>query len=116
MKIHFSLLKLAFLLLPLFGLSQTATLKGIILDSANLPIANINIKAGTEGTSTNENGFYLIKIPANEDVLVEFTHLNYKKVSATFNLKNGETFEFNPVMNLEIEQIAVVVVKVYGVY
>lgn len=111
MKIHFSLFKLAVLLLPLFGFSQTATLKGIILDSANLPIANINIKAGTDGTATNENGFYLIKIPANEDVLIEFTHLNYKKVSATFNLKNGETFEFNPVMSLEIEQIAVVIVK-----
>ena len=87
MKIHFSLFKLAVLFLPLFGFSQTATLKGIILDSANVPKANIKIKAGTDGTATNENGFYLIKIPANEDVLVEFTHLNYKKVSAELDAK-----------------------------
>jgi hypothetical protein len=111
LKILFSLLKFTSLLLPLIGFSQTATLKGVVLDGNSLPIENVTIKAGTDGTTTNENGFYLIKIPANQDVMIEFTHLSHKKVSATFNLKNGETFEFNPVMSLEIEQIAVVIVK-----
>ena len=111
LKIKQTLFQFFIYILPILGISQTATLKGIILDSNNAPIANVNIKAGDEGTSTNSNGFYLLKIPANQDIIIVFTHLSYKKVSSTFNLKNGESFEFNPVMDSEIEQIAAVLVK-----
>jgi len=76
-----------------------------------VPIPNVTITIGTDGTTTNPNGFYLIKISANQDVTVEFTHLSLKKITATFNLKNGEVFEFNPVMDPEVEQIATVVVN-----
>ena len=92
-------------------MAQNATLKGIVLDDANMPIPDVNIKAGELGTTTNSNGFYLLKIPANQEVTVRFTHLNHKDVTVTFNLKNGEEFEFNPVMDLEVEQIAEVVVQ-----
>lgn len=109
MKIKFSLLKFALLLFPILGLSQTATLKGIILDDTNLPIEGVNIKAGEIGATSNENGFYLIKIPVNQEITVEFTHITFKSVTLTVNLKNGETFEFNPVMNLQIEQIGEIV-------
>ena len=100
-----------FLFVSLFTLAQKATLKGIILDNTNSPIENVSVKVGNDGTISNSNGFYLIKIPANLDVSVEFTHINYKKITATFNLKSGAEFEFNPVMNPEIEQIALVVIK-----
>lgn len=92
------------------GHTQTATIKGIILDSNNAPIANVNIKAGTTGTQTNDNGFYFLKIPSNQDVSIIFTHIAHKKIESTFNLKNGETLEFNPVMSPSVEQIATVVV------
>jgi len=111
LKIKFSLFQFLFILIPILSLAQTATLKGVILDDNKDPIPNVTITIGTVGTTTNINGFYQIKISANEDVTVEFTHLSFKKVSATFNLKNGEVFEFNPVMNPEIEQIATVIVK-----
>jgi len=110
LKIKFSLFLFLSILIPILSLAQTATIKGVILDKNNVPITNVNIKLGNEGTATNSNGFYLLKIPANQDITVEFTHLSLKKITATFNLKNGEVFEFNPVMNLEIEQIATVVV------
>ena len=92
------------------GYSQTATLKGIILDETNTPILNVNIKAGNNGTVTNANGFYLLIIPANKDVSVEFTHLSHKKITSKFNLKNGEDYEFNPVMSTSVEQIAAVII------
>ncbi len=91
--------------------SQTATIKGIILDNNNIPISNVNIKAGNSGTITNDNGFYLLKISSNQDVLVEFTHISHKKIESTFNLKNGETYEFNPVMSISVEQIATIVIS-----
>ncbi len=101
---------LLFTLMALVGHSQTATIKGVILDTSNKPIANVNIKTDTIGTETNDNGFYILKIPSNKDVSIEFTHLSHKKIISTFNLKNGETLEFNPVMSLSIEQIATVVI------
>jgi hypothetical protein len=102
---------IALLFATLFvGYGQTATIKGVILDETNTPILNVNIKAGNKGTVTNANGFYLLEIPANNDVSVEFTHLSHKKVVAKFNLKNGEDYEFNPVMSTSVEQIAAVMV------
>ncbi len=92
------------------GVAQTATIKGIILDENNLPVEQVSIKSGTQGTISNTNGFYSLTININEDVSVEFTHLAFKKISSTFNLKNGEIFEFNPVMSTSLEQIAAVVV------
>lgn len=91
--------------------AQTATIKGIILDNNNVPIPNVNIKYGTTGTVTNENGFYLLKIPANKNTTVAFTHISHKKIESTFNLKNGETYEFNPVMSITVEQIATIIIS-----
>ncbi|NCP89754.1 MAG: TonB-dependent receptor plug domain-containing protein, partial [Flavobacteriales bacterium] len=93
------------------GYSQTATIKGIILDENKLPISNVNIKASTTGTITNDNGFYVLKIPANDTISLEFTHISHKKVKSTFSLKNGETYEFNPVMSILVEQIATIIIS-----
>lgn len=105
-------------LVPLFFLtvsicfSQTATLKGVILNENNKPIEGVNIKTNNgNGTQTNSNGFFTLNIAANTNVIVSFTHISYKKVEATFNLKNGETFEFNPVIKTAVEQIATIVVS-----
>ncbi|ULC60856.1 carboxypeptidase-like regulatory domain-containing protein [Flaviramulus sp. BrNp1-15] len=93
-----------------FTYAQTAKVKGVILDENNKPIENVNIKTETSGTQTNANGFYILTIPANTEVSVEFSHISHKKVVSTFNLKNGEEYEFNPVMSTSIEQIATVIV------
>jgi hypothetical protein len=92
------------------GYSQTASIKGIILDENNTPIANVNIKAESKGTVTNTNGFFILEIPANKNISIEFTHLSHKKIVSIFNLKNGEDYEFNPVMSGSVEQIATVIV------
>lgn len=110
MKLSLNILFL--LLIPYVALSQSATIRGVILDGLDTPIEGVNIKASNDqGTQTNANGFYLLKIPADQEIKVEFTHLSYQRVSITFNLKNGEEYEFNPVMDLEVEQIATVVVS-----
>lgn len=91
--------------------AQIATVKGVILDANNLPIPQVSVKNGDTGTETNANGFYSLDIPSNTDVELEFTHISFKKVIATFNLKNGVIEEFNPVLNESIEQIATVVIS-----
>ena len=95
------------------GIAQTATIKGVILDEANQPISDVSITiSGTDrGTTSNENGFYILKIPASQDVRVVFNHLSHERIEQIFNLKNGQELEFNPVMKEDVEQIGVVVIN-----
>ncbi|MGB5417255.1 TonB-dependent receptor [Algibacter sp.] len=101
--LFFSFLTLSF--------AQNATIKGVILDEKNQPIEKVSIQFENKGTETNINGFYSISIPSNKNITLEFTHLSHKKIVSTFNLKNGESVEFNPVMSSTIEQIATVIVN-----
>jgi hypothetical protein len=110
LKIHYYLL-LFLVCLPILGISQTATIKGVILDNNQFPVYNVSIKAGNTGTTSNENGFYELKISSDTDVKVEFSHLSHERVEATFNLKNGEELEFNPIMDTQVEQIATVIIN-----
>ncbi|MDO5971843.1 TonB-dependent receptor plug domain-containing protein [Flavivirga aquimarina] len=110
MKTKLLLTSFIFFFIITVSYSQTATIKGVILDENNQPVEKVNIKTGNRGTVTNTNGFYIFEIEANRDVVVEFTHLSHKKIVSTFHLKSGEEYEFNPVMSTSIEQIATVVV------
>ena len=101
---------LLLLMIPILAIGQTATLKGIVLNEQNQPIQGANIVSDEEGTTTNLNGFYTLKIPAKKNVEIRFSHLNYKLITATFNLKNGEELEFNPVLKNNYEQIETVVI------
>lgn len=91
-------------------LAQTATLRGILLDELNTPIENANISANNVGTTSNSNGFYSLKIPANKEVSLVFSHVSHKSVRVVFKLKNGQEFEFNPILKIEVEQIETVVI------
>ena len=102
---------LCFLLLVANTFAQTATIRGVILDTYKTPIPGVNIKAGTKGTQTNINGFFIIKIPANTEVTLTFSHISYKNITSVFNLKKGKEFEFNPVMSETIEQIGTIILN-----
>lgn len=97
--------------ITLYSYAQTGTIKGVILDENNSPITNVNIKANNQGTQTNKNGFYTLNIEANKEVIITFSHISFKKITSTFNLKTGEEFEFNPVMSESIEQISTIVIS-----
>jgi len=94
-----------------FSFAQYARVKGIILNDNNQPVANVNVSC--LGTSTNSDayGFYLIKVPSNQKVSIDFTHVSLKKVSVTLLLKNNEDYEFNLVMKEQQQQMGEVVVK-----
>ena len=98
------------MVIPILAIGQKASIKGVILDEQNQPIQGANITSGLDGTTTNLNGFYILKIPAEKNINIKISHLNYKLIEATFNLKNGEEFEFNPVLKNTFEQIERVVI------
>lgn len=111
MKLHFSIFILSFFTVIYSGFSQSATIKGILLDANNNPISDVNISADDKGTTSNENGFYELKVSVNTEITLVFSHMSFKSVRAKFVLKNGQEIEFNPVLNLNVEQIAAVVIR-----
>ena len=92
------------------SLAQTSTIQGVILSEFNDPVSNANITSKISGTSSNSNGYYNLKIPSETDVTLTFSHITYKTVQFTVNLKKGQVFEYNPVMSLNVEQIGAVVI------
>jgi len=90
--------------------SQTATVTGVILDNTNTPIENVTITYGTEGTKTSINGDFALQIPANKKITLTFSHISFKQVVQTFNLKENEFYEFNPVLNYNEEQLGTVII------
>ena len=61
--------------------AQTARIKGVILDKNNNPVENVNVSCLNLTTHSNENGFYDLKVPANQKAIVLFTHVSLKKIT-----------------------------------
>jgi len=106
--------RLLFLLL-FFGsslsiFSQNATIKGIILDDQNQPLAGVNVSFDSEGTQTDLNGVYVLEIPSGREVQLLFSYVGFKDVRLTLNLANNENYEFNVAMRTDIEQIGTVII------
>ena len=91
-------------------IGQTARIKGIILDSNNKPIDNVNVVCLSKATQSNANGFFYLAVPANQKVVVIFTHISLKKTTLSILLKPNEDYEFNLVMNDREEQMGEVIV------
>ena len=59
--------------------AQSARIKGIILDKNNQAVANVNVSCLGKTTQSNPNGFYDLRIPANQKVTIIFTHISLKR-------------------------------------
>ena len=90
--------------------AQTARIKGVILNEENQPLEGVSITADALGTISNVNGFYSLKVPANQKIKVVFSFIGYKNSSVIVQLNPNEDYEFNPVLNTRTEQIGEVVV------
>ena len=91
--------------------AQTATVQGIILDDAKTPILGVNISTSNNGTETDINGTYSLKIPSNQDVEITYSHVGFKNIKITVNLTSGDIYEFNRLFKRYIEQISEVIIK-----
>lgn len=110
MKAKYNLVCLFFLITTVFSFAQTARIKGVILDENNLPADGVTVSYQNKSTTTNASGFYTLNVPANQKVTLVFTHVSLKSVTASFELKPNEDFEFNPVMNSNAEQLEDVII------
>ena len=90
--------------------AQNARIKGIVLDANNHPIDNVNVVCLGNSTQSNANGFFDLSVPANQKIVVIFTHISLKKSTFSIFLKPNEEYEFNLVMNDYQEQMGEVIV------
>ena len=110
MKNKYTFLIFALILSFTNVLGQTATVRGIVLDENKTPVLGASVIHSQDGTTTNENGFYILNIPADQDVVITISYVGLKKITQTFNLKVNSNIEFNPILTTDIEQLGTVVI------
>ena len=67
------------------------------------------------GSFSDEAGFYLLQVTADKEITVTFSHLGHKNVVLEdIILTTNETFAFNPLMSIDVTQVAGVVVSPTG--
>ena len=110
MKTPKYLLTLLFIFFGLVSFAQTAKVTGIVLDENKNPVEGVNISYQSKSSVTDTNGFYVIEVPSNKKVVLVYTHVALKSITATFQLKPSEVLEYNPVINNKADQLSEVVI------
>jgi hypothetical protein len=80
---------------------QTATLKGVLKNALGQPLELVNIVAKENQdllTTSNEKGYFELKVPANQMWTIVFTSLNVKPFEKKMELKPNEVRELNFVL------------------
>lgn len=84
-------------ILRVSAVAQTsqATIKGQITSSnENIPSASVFIKGGTEGTTTNANGFYELQVTPGE-LTIQVSSLGYRRITKTLTVGVNESVTLN---------------------
>ena len=104
-------LTLCFLLATTLITAQTATVKGVLKTSNKTPIEGVAITYLNTGTTSDENGEYILKIPANKEITLTFSHISYATFDKIIKLQKNKTIQFSPTLEPKIEVIQEVIVK-----
>lgn len=92
-------------LFPLVIFSQTAVVEGIIKNANGEAVEEVSVSYQTTGTVSDKNGFYSLKIKADEAVIIQFSHISYHPFSKKITIPKGRTFRFSPTLQLKTEAI-----------
>ncbi|GGZ58933.1 TonB-dependent receptor [Mesonia mobilis] len=108
---NFSFLLPLFLFISTYINAQEATIEGIILDENDVPVPGANISYTNGGTQTNENGYYELNFPANQEVVLTITYVGFKKIETTISpITANKKVELNFVLKTDVEQIGTVTI------
>lgn len=87
------------------GFGQEAQVSGTIKNSNGDGIKDVSIKYETHGTTTDETGFYSIKLPAEKEITLNFTHVGYQDHSEILNLKPNSLNNLDIVLIEKVENL-----------
>lgn len=79
---------------------ENAKIYGIVTNEKNktIELVNVTIADKNTGTSTDSLGYYELKVPANKQVTIVFSHTSYNKSFEKLILQPGQTQELNKVL------------------
>ena len=92
---------------------NTATIKGNIKDVTGnyVELVNISVIGEQIGATSDFDGNYNLKVPANKNLTIVFSHLEYKSDTLKIKLKPNEIKILNKKMQINYEMISVVSVE-----
>ena len=91
--------------------AQQVTLTGVVKNTDNVPIEGVSVFYSEKGTTTSNNGTYILVLPANKTIVVTFSHISYKTFSANFKTSTKDTIYFSPILEQKVENIEEVTIK-----
>ena len=94
------------------GQAQQAIIKGYVTNQNGKPIKEVTVLVNKTGTTTNDKGFYEIKIPAKSKsrVTIKFSHISYSNYSKRLTVQQGKTINFSPKLSKKTENLQEVIV------
>lgn len=89
----YQLFILFFFLLPSLVIGQSAIVEGFVKDSQNkvVELANVAIIGEKSGTTTNEKGYFTLKVPAEREIVLAISFIGYAEKHYKMTLLDGET-------------------------
>ena len=105
---------LAFLLpTACFAQAQKGNILGKVLTQDNVPVANISIgvKGYPIGTKTDKNGSFSLAVPADKNLVLVFTSVNFKRREIGKRVKPGQTIRLAVSLNRKVRETGPVVIK-----
>jgi len=103
------------LLFTLFSVAQkkSAWVSGKAIDENERPVANASvvILGRTTGLTTNDTGYFRIKVPADRSFALVFSHTGYADVQKNFYLSDGEEEKISILMEKGGKTLETVVVS-----
>jgi len=105
-----SILRFLFLFFTVVSVAQNAKVTGVVLDKDKKPVEGVNVSYQSKSSVTDENGFYVIVVPANQKIVLIYTHVAFKSSTATFLLKPNDVVEYYPIIDPKNEQLEDVII------
>ena len=110
----FRILFIIFFCIPVMSNAQeTAQISGRITDENHAPVflANVAIPGTPYGTVTNEEGGFLLEVPANEDITLAISYLGFEQITLSLRLLPGETHEISQVLRETLQNLNEVTIR-----
>jgi len=93
--------------------SQTGVVKGYVSSDEQMPVEYVNlaVKGTTTGTTTDKQGYFELRIPANQRVIILLSFIGFEKDSLVVNLAPGENKEVEITLKSTTTELSTIEVK-----
>lgn len=98
------------LLTGITGFSQSAKVKGVILNAYDQAVSDVTVSAGNVSTTSNSNGFYILDVKADQVIVISYMHVGYQTIKVQERLEVNEDKEINIRLTDTSEQMAELII------